>query len=91
MTPAGRQTDASVAAHSLWTVARICAVLNHPVLERRFLTDLTHAPEPEVMSVFTAWRNVAATIQHHAPGEARLEDLALPAPIHPPTPKGSNP
>jgi hypothetical protein len=91
MTPAGRQTDASISTHSLWTVARICAALNHSVLERRFLIDLTHAPEPEVMSVFTAWRKVAATIQQRTPGEARLEDLVLPAPIHPSTPKGSNP
>jgi hypothetical protein len=91
MTPTGRQTDAPATTHSLWTVARICRALNHPVLERRFLTDLTHAPEPEVMAVFTAWRKVAATIEQRTPGEARLEDLALPAPVHPPTPKGGNP
>jgi hypothetical protein len=91
MTPAGQQTGTAVTAHSLWTVAHICRALNHPTLERRFLTDLTHAPEPDVMSVFTAWRKVAATIEQHAPGEARRDDLALPAPVHPPTPKGSNP
>jgi hypothetical protein len=74
--------------HSLWTVARICRTLNHSALERRFLQDLTHAPEPDVMSVFTAWRKVAATIEQHAPGEARLGDLALPALVQPPTPEG---
>ncbi|WP_031512569.1 hypothetical protein [Streptomyces sp. NRRL F-5123] len=88
MTPAGQQADDSATTHSLWTVARICRALNHTVLERRFLTDLTHAPEPDVMSVFTAWRKVAATIEQHAPSEARLEDLALPAPVQPPTAEG---
>jgi hypothetical protein len=88
MTPAGPRPDTSVTAHSLWTITRICRTLNHPVLERRFLTDLTHAPEPDVMSVFTAWRKVAATIEQHAPGEARLGDLALPALVQPPTPEG---
>jgi hypothetical protein len=88
MTPASPHADASVTAHSLWTITRICRTLNHPVLERRFLTDLTHAPEPDVMSVFTAWRKVAATIEQHTPGEARLDDLALPALVQPPPPEG---
>ncbi|MGW5355310.1 hypothetical protein ACWERV_32925 [Streptomyces sp. NPDC004031] len=88
MTPPTPATGEPPSTHSLWTVARICRALNHTVLERRFLTDLTHAPEPEVMSVFTAWRKVAATIEQHAPSEARLEDLALPAPFQPPTAEG---
>lgn len=88
MTPAGPESGTPVTAHSLWTITRICRTLNHPVLERRFLTDLTHAPEPDVMSVFTAWRKVAATIEQHTPGEARLEDLALPAFVQLPPPEG---
>jgi hypothetical protein len=52
--------------HNLWTIARIQDVLTSPVLVRRFLLDMAHAPEPEVMNVFTAWRRVAATIEAHA-------------------------
>jgi hypothetical protein len=58
--------SASGVAHSLWTIARIQHALTHPVMERRFLTDLAHAPEHEVMNVFAAWRDVAATIEHRA-------------------------
>lgn len=66
------------AVHTLWTIARICRTLNHPVLERRFLQDLTHAPEPEVMKVFTAWQTVATTIERRAAAGTVLEALALP-------------
>jgi hypothetical protein len=78
MTPAGPHADASVTAHNLWTITRICRTLNHSALERRFLQDLTHAPEPDVMSVFTAWRKVAATIEQHAqrPRSPQLPQIA---------------
>jgi hypothetical protein len=48
-------------AHSLWTIARIHNTLTSPTMTRRFLDDLVHAPEHEVMNVFAAWRRVAAT------------------------------
>lgn len=49
-----------------WTIARIQNTLSNEVLTRRFLLDLTHAPEPRVMEVFTAWQDVAATIEANA-------------------------
>lgn len=64
--------------HTLWTIARIQNVLTSPVLVRRFLLDLAHAPESEVMNVFTAWRRVAATIDAHASRSAPCETLTAP-------------
>jgi hypothetical protein len=66
------------ATHTLWTIARIQNVLTSPVLVRRFLLDLAHAPESEVMNVFTAWRRVAATIEAHASRSATSETLTAP-------------
>ncbi|MFI0900806.1 hypothetical protein [Streptomyces sp. NPDC020983] len=66
------------ATHSLWTIARIQDVLTSPVLVRRFLLDLAHAPEPEVMNVFTAWRRVAATIEAHAARSSASETVTAP-------------
>jgi hypothetical protein len=64
MTP---NADAPAAApKSPWTIARIQGALTSPVLIRRFLFDLAHAPETELMNVFAAWRQVAATIEVHA-------------------------
>ncbi len=70
--------SASGVAHSLWTIARIQHALTHPVMERRFLTDLAHAPEHEVMNVFAAWRDVASAIEHRA--------TTTPAPMTPALP-----
>jgi hypothetical protein len=53
--------------HNLWTIARIQDALTSRVLVRRFLLDLTHAPEHEVMNVFIAWRRIAATIENRDP------------------------
>lgn len=50
-----------------WTIARIQNALAGETLVRRFLLDLTHAPEHRVMEVFTAWRTVAAGIEAHSP------------------------
>ncbi|MBD0739058.1 hypothetical protein [Streptomyces sp. CBMA29] len=77
MTP-GRPSTAPPATHGLWTIARIQNTLSNEVLIRRFLLDLTHAPEHEVMNVFTAWQKVAAAIEHHS-----LEAPALPASSRP--------
>ena len=49
-----------------WTIARIQQALTNEALIRRFLLDLTHAPEHRVMEVFTAWQRVAATIEANA-------------------------
>ena len=48
------------AAHTLWTIARIQHALS-PLMARRFLLDITHAPAHQVMNVFTAWQGIAAT------------------------------
>ena len=49
-----------------WTIARIQNALSNPALERRFLTDLIHAPVDQITNVFTAWQRVAADIEAHA-------------------------
>jgi hypothetical protein len=49
-----------------WTIARILNNLSGPTLERRFLTDLIHAPADQLTHVFTAWRDVAASIEAHS-------------------------
>ena len=69
-----RQTGPQAIRHP-WTIARIQNALAGETLIRRFLLDLAHAPEHRVMEVFTAWRNVAATIeansaQQHSPKTA---------------------
>ncbi|MFF7192625.1 hypothetical protein ACFZAM_02755 [Streptomyces sp. NPDC008079] len=78
MTP-GRPSTAAPAAHSLWTIARIQNTLSNEVLIRRFLLDLTHAPEHEVMNVFTAWQKVAAAIEQHSPEAPALPASGRPA------------
>lgn len=50
-----------------WTIARIQNALAGETLIRRFLLDLTHAPEHRVMEVFTAWRTVATAIEARSP------------------------
>jgi hypothetical protein len=50
-------------AHSLWTIARIHNTLTSPVMARRFLLDITHAPAHQITGVFTAWQRVAAGIE----------------------------
>lgn len=52
----------------MWTIARIQNTLTSPVLIRRFLLDISHAPGHQVMNVFTAWQRVAATIETNASG-----------------------
>jgi len=52
----------------LWTIARIHDTLPGPAMIRRFLLDITHAPEHQVMNVFAAWQRVAATIEAIAAG-----------------------
>lgn len=76
MSPAPR-SNAAPPTRSLWTIARICQALS-PLLERRFLLDLTHAPAHEVMNVFTAWQNVAATAEKRSSTGATLTTTALP-------------
>jgi hypothetical protein len=56
------------ATHRVWTIARIQNTLTSPVLIRRFLLDISHAPDHQVMNVFTAWQRVAATIEANASG-----------------------
>ena len=56
------------ATDSLWTIARIHEALPGPVMIRRFLLDITHAPEHQVMNVFAAWQRVAATIEASTAG-----------------------
>ena len=67
--PEAAPAAAATTPHHLWTIARIQNVLSSEVLIRRFLLDLTHAPEPRVMEVFTAWRRVAASIEAYATQE----------------------
>jgi hypothetical protein len=89
----------SAATHSLWTIARIQNTLTSPVLIRRFLLDISHAPGHQVMNVFTAWQGVAATIEANAsqlspsqstgeslPGQQTDPAAAHASPRHPPTP-----
>ncbi|MFF7158643.1 hypothetical protein [Streptomyces sp. NPDC008139] len=83
MTP-GRPSTAAPSTHSPWTIARIQQTLSSEVMIRRFLLDLTHAPEHEVMNVFTAWQKVAAAIEQHAL-KAAPEAPALPASVRPTT------
>jgi hypothetical protein len=78
MTPEGQEPP--TATHSLWTIARIQNTLTNQVLIRRFLHDLTHAPAHEVMTVFTAWQHVAATIEAHAEQREAPDTI----PDHPP-------
>jgi hypothetical protein len=82
MTTGHRDPHASPApAHNVWTIARIQHVLTSEVLIRRFLRDLTHAPEHEVMNVFTSWRHVAATIEvNTAAQQATPKTATAPAP-----------
>lgn len=49
--------------HNPWTIARIHNTLTSPVMARRFLLDITHAPAHQITSVFTAWQRVAASIE----------------------------
>ncbi|MFI0943844.1 hypothetical protein [Streptomyces sp. NPDC021020] len=58
--PSSACTPTTPGPHSLWTIARIHDALASPVMVRRFLLDLTHAPEHEVMNVFAAWQRIAA-------------------------------
>ncbi|WP_333768671.1 hypothetical protein [Streptomyces sp. IBSBF 2435] len=78
MSPDTRSITAPI-THNLWTIARICQALS-PLLERRFLLDLTHAPAHEVMNVFTAWQNVAATAEKRSSADATPVATALPTP-----------
>ncbi|SHL69582.1 hypothetical protein [Actinacidiphila paucisporea] len=61
-----------------WTIARIQNTLTNETLIRRFLLDLTHAPEPRVMEVFAAWQQVAATIEAHAARQPPAATTGLP-------------
>jgi len=73
--------------HSLWTIARIHNTLTGPTLTRRFLLDLMHAPEHQVMNVFRAWQRVAASIEASAQQaqESRSDATNGTSPGHPPT------
>jgi hypothetical protein len=66
------------AGQAPWTIARIQITLSNEVLIRRFLLDLTHAPEPRVMEVFTAWQRVAATIEANASSTTGTADCLTP-------------
>ena len=61
-----------------WTIARIQNALTNPVLIRRFLLDISHAPGNRVMEVFTAWQCVAANIEANAYGGPGVGGAAAP-------------
>lgn len=67
------------AAHRVWTIARIQNTLTSPVLIRRFLLDISHAPDHQVMNVFTAWQRVAATIEANASGASTTDGHGEPS------------
>lgn len=70
------------AAHRVWTIARIQNALTSPVLIRRFLLDISHAPGHQVMNVFTAWQRVAATIEANASGTTTTAGQSEPCTDH---------
>lgn len=70
------------AAHRVWTIARIQTTLTSPVLVRRFLLDISHAPDHQVMNVFTAWQRVAATIEANASGATTTAGQSEPSTDH---------
>lgn len=69
-------TPTTSSPHSLWTIARIHDALISPVMVRRFLLDLTHAPEHEVMNVFAAWQRIAAANENSTSSPPALETFS---------------
>ena len=71
-------TPVGPAGPAPWTIARIQNTLSAEVVIRRFLQDLIHAPEHRVMEVFTAWQDVAATIEANTAQQLTVERTGLP-------------